>query len=133
MAGIRRWQWLVAWLGGILIGVGNGAAREATVSRLMGEERARQVSCASAIGAFAAYFQALQSRWPLQSREEALKVGAAWLALSAAFELGFGRLAAGKSWAEMGADYNLARGRLWPLVLTWVAIGPEVARRRAEG
>ncbi len=130
--GIHRWQWLLAWLGGILIGVSNGVAREATVARVASEQRAHQLSCASALGAFAAYFHALQRRWPLQSRGEALRVGSIWLALTTAFEFSFGRLVAKKSWPELTADYNLTRGRLWPVVLAWVAIGPEITRSRAE-
>lgn len=131
--GIDRWQWLVAWLGGIFIGVGNGVAREATVSRFMSEQRAHQVSCASAVGAFAAYFHGLQHRWPLKGRDEALKVGGAWLSLAMAFEFCFGRLVAGRSWSELGADYNLTKGRLWPLVLAWIAVGPEITRRTSGG
>jgi hypothetical protein len=123
----------VAWLGGILIGVGNGVAREVTVTRVMSEQRAHQLSCVSALGAFAAYFRALQFRWPLQGRNEALTIGGLWLALTTAFEFCFGRLVAKKSWSELTADYNLTRGRLWPVVLAGIAIGPEVARRRAEG
>jgi hypothetical protein len=119
-------------LGGILIGVGNGVAREATVARVMSEERAHQLSCASALGAFAAYFRWLQRRWPLQTRNEALTVGGIWIALTTAFELCFGRLVARKSWSELTADYNLTRGRLWPVVLTWIGIGPEITRCGAE-
>lgn len=130
--GIHRWQWLVAWLGGIVIGVGNGIAREVTVARVVGEQRAHQLSCVTALGVFAAYFQGLQRRWPLRNRDEALTVGGFWLVLTTAFEFCFGRLVAGKSWSELGSDYNLTRGRLWPVVLAWIAIGPEVTRPRAE-
>lgn len=131
--GSDRWQWLLAWLGGILIGVGNGVAREATVARVMSEQRAHQLSCVSALGAFAAYFHALQHRWPLRGRNEALAIGGFWLALTTAFEFCFGRLVAQRSWSELTADYNLTRGRLWPVLLAWIAIGPEITRRRAEG
>ena len=107
----------MAWLGGIGIGVGHGVAREATVARSMCEQRAHQVSCASAVGAFALYFQALQRRWPPRSRQDALSVGGVWLVLTIIFEFG---------------DYNLAKGCLWPVVLTWIAIGPEITRSRAS-
>ena len=115
-------------MGGAAIGVGNGIAREATFGRSLAEHRAHQLSCATGIAAFAAYFSALQRRWPLPTRGEALGVGASWLALTVAFELGFGRTVAKLSWQELLADYRLDRGRLWPLVLAWIAAGPAVTR-----
>ena len=129
--GIRRWQWLLAWLGGALIGVGNGVAREATLARFLGEKRAHQASCVSGVAAFAAYFHFLQRSWPLCERDEALKIGGAWLTMTVAFEFGFGRLAAKKPLRELVEDYNVAKGRLWPVVLAWIAVGPEITRRRA--
>ena len=102
------------------------------LSRPLGEQRAHQASCATAVAAFAAYFHVLQRRWPLRSRSEALKVGGIWLALTTAFEFSFGRAIAGKPWPELLADYNLSRGRLWPVVLAWIAAGPEITRSRAR-
>jgi hypothetical protein len=78
------------------------------------EQRAHQVSCASAVG------------------EEALGVGGVWLVLTTIFEFGFGRSVAKKPWRDLLADYNLAEGRLWPVVLTWIAIGPEITRSRTS-
>jgi hypothetical protein len=54
-----------------------------------------------------------------------------WLALTVAFEFVFGRLVAKQSWSDLVADYNLARGRTWPLVLAWIAIGPAAMARVA--
>lgn len=119
---VRRW--LVAWVGGAVIGVTNGIAREATLAKRFDERTAHQLSTLTAIGGFAGYFALLQRRWPLSSTREALDVGGAWLALTVAFEFGFGRLVAKQSWPELLADYDLARGRTWPLVLAWIAVGP---------
>lgn len=49
--------------------------------------------------------------------------------LTVAFEFGFGRLVAKQSWHELLGDYDLRRGRTWPLVLAWIAVGPAVVRR----
>lgn len=125
-------RWLLAWIGGTAIGVGNGVAREATYGRRLGDASANRLSVLTAVAAFAAYFRLLQRRWPLARQSEALKVGGAWLGMTVAFEFGFGRLVAKKPWRELTADYNIARGRLWPLVLAWIALGPEVTRRSAE-
>jgi hypothetical protein len=124
-----RQRWLLAWIGGAAIGVANGTAREATYGHRLDEEASNRVSVLIAVAAFGVYFHLLQRRWPLCGRSEALRIGGAWLGLTVAFEFTFGRLVAKKPWRELIADYNVARGRLWPLVLAWIAIGPEVARR----
>jgi hypothetical protein len=46
--------------------------------------------------------------------------------MTVGFEFAFGRLVAKQSWQDLLADYNLARGRTWPLVLAWIAAGPAV-------
>lgn len=122
--------WLVAWLGGAGIGVGNGIAREATYGRALSPAVAHQVSSFTAAAAFTVYFRLLQRRWPLRSAAEANRVGMAWLAMTVAFEFGFGRLVAKQSWRELLADYNLAHGRTWPLVLAVIATGPRAAYER---
>ena len=83
----------------------------------------------TAIGLFAGYFWLLQRRYPLASDRAALRVGAFWLTLTVLFEFGFGRAVDGKTWAELLADYNLGQGRVWTLVLAWLALGPLVSRR----
>ena len=127
--------WLVAWLGGPLIGIANGTLREVAYKDRVGELTAHQLSTASAIALFAGYFEWLARRHPLASTREALEVGTAWLALTVAFEFGFGRGVAHTSMDELLADYDLRRGRLWPLVLAWIALGPAVVRahRAARG
>ncbi len=124
-----RQRWLLAWIGGAAIGVANGVSREAIYGRRLKEETANRLSVLTAVAAFSAYFRLLQRRWPLGGPSEALRIGGAWFALTVAFEFTFGRLVAKKPWRELAADYNVARGRLWPLVLAWIALGPEVARR----
>ena len=124
---IRRW--IEAWPGGAAIGVVNGIVREGTYGRRLPELAAHQVSTVAAIGAFALYFRVLDARWPIEDDAEARAIGAAWLAMTVAFEVGFGRLVAKASWADLLADYNVARGRTWPLVLAWLAAGPAITRR----
>ena len=116
--------WLIAWLAGPLIGIANGTLREVAYKDRVGELTAHQLSTGSAIALFAGYFELLARRRPLRSTHEALQVGAAWLALTVAFEFGFGRGVAHTSWDELLADYDLRKGRLWPLVLAWIALGP---------
>jgi hypothetical protein len=130
MSGSAPVRWLLAWPGGAVIGVANGVLREATYGRHVPERAAHQLSGATAIAAFALYFSALDARWPLRDTREAVEVGMGWLALTVAFEFGFGRLVAKQSWDELLADYDLAEGRTWPFVLAWIAAGPAAVRAR---
>ncbi len=124
---VRR-RWIAAWGGGALIGVANGVLREATFAKLLSERAAHAASGATAVTAFAGYFSALQRRWPIPTTGEALRIGGSWLAMTVAFEFGFGRTVAKQSWKELLDDYDLAEGRTWPLVLAWIALGPAVVR-----
>jgi hypothetical protein len=103
-------------------------AREATYARRTSEQAAHNISAVTGIGAFAAYFYALQRRWPIDDRE-ALGVGGLWSAATVVFEFGFGRHVAKKPWPELLADYDLRHGRTWPLVVAWIGAGPLIMRR----
>ena len=52
-----RCAWLVAWLGGPLIGIANGTLRELGYRDRVGERTAHQISTGSAIALFAGYFE----------------------------------------------------------------------------
>jgi hypothetical protein len=129
----NRRSWRLAWFGGIGIGVANGVARETTYGKRVPELTAHQISTLMALIAFAGYFDFLERRWPLDDRRQALSMGMFWAALTVGFEFGFGRLVAKNSWSELTADYDLRRGRVWPVVLAWLAIGPELTRQRHAG
>jgi hypothetical protein len=123
-----RTHWMIAWLGGPLIGVANGGARELTYARHVDELTAHQLSTGTALALFTAYFAALERRWPLPSDRAALEVGAGWAALTVVFELGFGRGVTHQPWSKLLADYDVRRGRLWALVPIWMALGPVTMR-----
>jgi hypothetical protein len=59
-----------------------------------------------------------------------LVVGGVWLGLTLAFEFLGGHFAFGKSWSELFADYDLTRGRIWPLVLIATTLAPWLWHRR---
>lgn len=119
-------RWLLAWLGGPVIGIANGVTRELVYAERVGDLTAHQISTAVAVALFALYFALLERRWPLPTFRTAFLVGAVWLVLTVAFEFGFGHWGDGKTWGELLADYNVFRGHLWPLVLAWLAVGPAV-------
>jgi hypothetical protein len=113
----------------LLVAVANGALRDLTYGRQLPESLANQLSCLSGIILFGVVFYQFVRRWPFSSARQALYIGWFWMALTVAFEFLFFRYAAGHPWPELLANYDIANGRLWPLVLLWVAFGPYVFYR----
>jgi hypothetical protein len=70
------------------------------------------------------FVRASASATPTQLR----RVGAAWLCATVAFEFLFGRFVSGLGWPALLADYDVSRGRLWPVVLLSVFLGPWLFR-----
>lgn len=124
----ERAPWLVAWLGLAALGVANGAAREGLYPDALGDRTAHQISTVTLVLLILGYATLLQRWWPLLCRSTAWQVGAAWVLLTVAFELGFGRLA-GTSWGDLLADYDLPAGRLWVFVPLTTLLAPPVTRK----
>lgn len=55
-------------------------------------------------------------------------MGGIWLGLTLVFEFGMG-IVTGRSWSYMLADYNILKGRLWPLVLIVIFFAPHIIKR----
>ena len=124
---------MLAWTALPFAAVANAALRDATYGKRMGETASHSLAVAPLAAVVRMWAGLLARRWPLRSRRSALGVGLVWLGLTLAFEFGLGR-ARGLSADEMLADYDVRRGRLWPLALLVVAASPLLAyrRRRAE-
>jgi hypothetical protein len=120
--------WTVAWLGACGLAFGNAIIRQAIYERHVGDLRAHQISTATLLGIFAVYVWMLQRRWPIETNQAALAVGAIWAMLTLAFEFGFGHWVVGQSWAELLEAYNLGDGRVWVLVPLWTLIAPATIR-----
>ncbi len=113
-----------------LLAIANGSVREATYQRWLGERTGHQVSTFTLIALVVAYAAWLDRRWKPTVRE-AWRIGFAWLGFALVFEFGVGRFIAHNSWRTLFADYNVLRGRLWPLDLAaFVAVPVALARRR---
>jgi hypothetical protein len=126
----RTWRrWTAAWLGGTVLAVANGVARELLYAGRVGDLAAHQISTATFVALFAAYFAALERRWPIATTRRALEIGATWVVLTVVFEFGFGHWVDGKSFGELLANYDVTTGHVFLLVLAWVGVGPAVVRR----
>ena len=69
----------------------------------------------------------LRRRTPA-SGAAALGIGLLWMALTVAFEFLFFHYVGGHLWAALLANYNLAAGRLWVLVLLCLLLAPSLFR-----
>lgn len=117
-------RYLLAWFPMIAIGILNGVLRESTYGKFLSELRAHQVSTLTGILLFGLYIWGITRLWPLESAQLAIAIGLTWLALTILFEFSFGHFVAKLSWRRLLNDYNLLAGRVWVIVLVWIAIAP---------
>jgi hypothetical protein len=114
----------VAWLALLVAMVANGFVRVVVVEPRLGELLARQVATATGVAIVVAAAGIFVQKRPHAGPAELIGAGAVWLVLTLAFEFLFGHYVAGASWRELLADYDVRAGRLWPLVLLAVFLGP---------
>jgi hypothetical protein len=116
----------IAWLALPVFAVLNGLVRDTTYGPSMGYELSHSVSVGPLLVAIVLWATWAARRWPLPDIGTALRVGAAWLALTLAFEFGLGALQ-GLSMEAMLAEYDIMRGRLWPLIPLATLLAPPLA------
>lgn len=117
-------RYLLAWFVMLLVSVANGTLRDFTYGDYVSELHAHQLSTLIGIILLGLVIRAYVHRWPPASAHQALFIGLFWTALTVAFEFLFFHYAAGHPWAELLANYDLLRGRIWVLLLVWVALAP---------
>lgn len=117
-------RYILAWIPMIFIGILNGIVREVTYGKYLDELRAHQVSTITGALLFGFYIWALTRFWSFESPEQALTIGFIWLGLTVVFEFTFGHYVMGHSWSRLLSDYNILAGRVWIVVLIWIAIAP---------
>jgi len=131
---VKIWRpWLLAWLGGAVLGVGNGTLRELVLRRILAEDAARQLSTLTLLGLLTGYLWLLDRWRPLPSTRTALSVGAVWVVLTIAFDLMLGHYVEHKSWHTLLADYDLSSGKVWVAVPVWTLVAPALVRRARRG
>jgi hypothetical protein len=120
---------LLVWLGLLALAIVNGGVREALIIPRTGELAGHAISTISLCVLILALAW-LTIGWiaPASSRD-AWQIGGLWVALVLAFEFLAGHYLFGTPWNELLADYNIMRGRIWPLVLVTTFVAPYLARR----
>jgi hypothetical protein len=114
---------LATWVVLAVVMFANGTFRVLVLQPRLGEGLARQVATLSGIAIVLAVAFLFVRRLSDPGPGDLLKVGLLWLVLTLAFEFGMG-LVSGASWETMLADYDLTRGRLWPLALVAILVAP---------
>lgn len=124
---------LAAWLVLLLLAVANGALREAVLIPSLGKSRGLVLSGVLLCLAVALVAHVFVRRVKGMPASQGLRIGALWLCLTLAFELGLGRLVQHKPWPELLDAYTFADGNLWPVVLLVIGVAPYVAARCHAG
>jgi len=119
-------KYLIAWFVMLLVSIANGAIRDFTYGKYMDELAAHQLSTASSVVLLGIVIWGFIRFYPLSSGQEAVSIGLLWVALTVAFEFLFFHYVGGHSWSELLANYNVFKGRVWIVVLIWVATAPYV-------
>jgi hypothetical protein len=123
---------LAVWCLLLVLAVLNGGVRDTWLSPPLGDAIGRAVSSIllSLVILFATW---LTIGWiGPTTAGRAMTVGALWVGLTLAFEFFVGHYGFGKSWAELLADYDLLRGRIWILVLLTTFVAPLLTFTRAR-
>lgn len=124
---------LLAWLAMLAVSVGNGVLREVSYGPLTDERTAHQLSTLTSIVLLGLVMWLFLRRQPPASGRAALGIGLLWMGLTIAFEFLFFHYVGGHSWSTLLANYDLAGGRLWVLVLLWLLLAPSLFRRWLPG
>lgn len=119
------------WLLLLTIAVVSGSLRAAMLEPNVGEPAAHVIGTLFVVALFIATIAATV-HWidPRLQKSRLIALGIAWTVATVAFEFGFGHFIAGHPWDRLLADYNLARGRVWLLVLATLLLTPPIAGAR---
>lgn len=120
---------LLVWSGILVVAILNGALRQKILIPRCGENRGHVISTVLLSGAILLVaWVALPWLHP-GSTSDAWQIGVLWLALTIAFEFLAGHYLFRQPWSKLVADYNLAHGRIWILVLIATLLAPALAFR----
>jgi len=121
-----------AWLLILGLAILNGGLREVFLVPRIGSPAAQLVSGVILIGFIVAVSFLLVPRLGARSPGQRAGIGVLWLALSVAFEFGFGLGVQGKSWPELLAAYTFQHGNIWPIVLLATLVAPPLFGGRSS-
>lgn len=113
------------WGGLAVVAIANATVRELVYAPVVGDYWGHVASTVTFVAALSVVAYVYFGRVEHTVRE-LVAIGAGWLALTVAFEFGFGHYVMGTSWDVLLADYNVLAGRVWVLVLVAMLVAPVV-------
>jgi hypothetical protein len=122
-------RYILAWFPMLALAVANGALRQLIFAQHMSELRAHQLSTLTGCAVLGIFIWFVVRLWPLSSSRQALAIGGIWVSFTVAFEFAMGVFLAHRPLRELLHDYNLAAGRVWPLLLLWIFVAPFILSR----
>lgn len=115
---------LLVWSGIAVLAVTNGVARNALIRPRVGEQAAHVASTVILCGVISIVAWLTNPWIAPETVRGGFAIGVFWLSLTIAFEFLAGHYLFGHPWEWLFADYNLAHGRVWILVLVATLVGP---------
>ena len=114
----------LAWFLILILAILNGALRQGLLIPRIGDRASHVVSTLLlSLLVFLATWILLPWIRPTTARDAWL-IGAFWVSLTLACEFLAGHYVFGNSWGRLLADYNVAAGRIWVLVLITTLVAP---------
>jgi hypothetical protein len=123
---------LVIWLALLITAVANGGVREAWLVPALGNAAAHIVSSMILSGAILLITKGTIWWIAPKSRRQSMAIGFLWVGLTLSFEFLGGHYLFGHPWSRLLADYDVAAGRIWILVLITTALAPRLTARFAD-
>jgi hypothetical protein len=123
---------IVVWCGLLVLAFANGAVREVMLVPALGDTVAHAISSIMLSVAIVVLAWMTIGWIAPATPAAAWQVGALWLALTLAFEFLAGHYFFGNPWSRLLADYNVARGRIWIVVLLTTVCAPYATARVAR-
>jgi hypothetical protein len=120
---------LAVWLLLVPLAIANGAFRAAVLIPRFGEHTGHIVSTILLSVVILAVAWVTIGWIGPHTLTDAVLIGFLWLGLTVLFEFGAGHFLFKQPWEHLFADYNLAKGRIWILVLIVTLKAPAIAAK----
>jgi len=119
-------RYVLLWIPMLAIAIANGAFRQLVLAKLLPEPHAHQFSTLTGSILIGAFIWFVVRTWRPSSERHALLIGLVWFLLTVAFESYMGLVLQQRSLSQVLYEYNVFAGRVWALLLVWVALAPWV-------
>ena len=117
-------RYVLVWIPMLAIAVANGALRQLVFVKGLSEPHAHQLSTLTGAIFIGAFIWFIIRKWPPSSGEHALLIGLVWVFLTIIFESSIGLSIQHRTILQVLHEYNLFAGRVWVLMLVWLAVAP---------